>query len=408
MSSRAPVSPAKRIGFSLIALLLFAFVFELGSWVVLLAADAKLHARYNRVTSGYSVFRTTPDFSFITNRSEPEQPQVTTDSYGFVHDGELAESKPEGTVRIFLNGGSALFGAGQAAVYEPERAYPRGVYSYPISIAGMLESYLAAARPDLDFEVINAAAYTKRMHQSIPDYLATISRFDPDFVINMDGYNDLSAFVTGTPWADLHEEMQDYIDLEAPPRFPEFLGSYQLMKRVVERLFGNPFDTGLEVRVEGERPSVTVPRERYDDRRPAYVDNAQRFLESLDHYMAVLRQDDVEFLFALQPMVDRLENKPLTESEAAWQRYVQSFKDENPDYRLILRYFFDDYLSAELASRVHEAGFDYIDLGRASRVLGSDFQLFTDYCHLTEEGNQFVAEQMGAFVLAKLDERQSG
>ncbi len=407
MSSRAPLSPAKRIGFTLFAVLSFALFAEFGSWLLLVAFDAKVHTRYNRVTSGYSVFRTTPDFDFITNRSDPAQPAVSTDGNGFVHDAPLAEKKPDNTVRIFLNGGSALFGAGQAAVYEPARAYPRGVYSYPISIAGKLDAYLSAARPDLDFEVVNAATYTKRMHQAIPDYLATISRLDPDFVINMDGYNDLSAFVTGTPWADLHEELQLYINLEAPPEFPETSSAFQVMKRLIGRLFVNPFDTGLAVRIEYEDPAVSLPRERYLEKKPLYVANADRFLDALDHYTAILRQDDIDFLFMLQPMVDRGENKPLTESESAWQRYVQSFKDEHPDYRLILRYFFDDYLSAQMEARVTAAGYDYIDVGRASQVLGADFQLFTDYCHLTEEGNQFVAEQMGAFVLAKLAQPRS-
>jgi hypothetical protein len=81
---------------------------------------------------------------------------------------------------------------------------------------------------------------------------------------------------------------------------------------------------------------------------------------------------------------------------------VQSFKDEHPDYRLILRYFFDDYLSSQIEQRVTSAGYEYIDLGKATASLGEDFQLYTDYCHLTLEGNQFVAEQMGEFVLRKL------
>lgn len=407
MSSRSPMSRAKLAGFSLLAVLLFALVFELGSWVVLTAFDAKTHVRYNRVTSGYSVFRTTPEFTFLTYKATADQPDVRTDERGFVHDAPVDEVKPAGVVRIFLNGGSALFGAGQAAVYEPAKKYPHALYSYPISIAGQLKAYLAKARPDLDFEVINAAAYTKKMHQSLQDYLSTISRMDPDFVINMDGYNDLNAFVTGNPYADLHRELKVYIDLEAPPRFPETSNGYQVMKRVVERLFGNPFLTGLSVRIEEADPAVSLRHEHYLEMKPKYAANAKRFLDILDYYMAVLRRDDVEFLFALQPMVDRGDNKALTESEAAWQRYVQSFKDENPDYRLILRYFFDDYLSDQLEARVNAAGYQYLDLGRESKVLGAEFQLFTDYCHLTVEGNGFVARMMGDFVLERLAGRRS-
>ena len=404
MSSRPSLSWEKIAIFSLFTLVAFALAVELGSWVLLEAFDAKTQVRYNRVTSGYSVFRTTPNFTFLTNKSDPSQPEVVTDLRGFVHDTAVAEKKPANTIRIFLNGGSALFGAGQAAAYEPAKKYPRPLYSYPISIAGKLKAYLSLARPDLDFEVINAAAYTKKLHQSIPDYLSVISRMSPDFVINMDGYNDLNALVTGTPYADLHEELQTYIELEAPPGLPEVLNSYQVAKRIVDRIFVRPFETGLEVRIEEADPADTVPRSAYLAKRTEFIAASQRLLEILDHYMSLLRQDGVEFMFTLQPMVERGINKPLTTSEAEWQHYVQSFKDEHPDYRLILRYFFDDYLSDEIEERVTRAGFRYIDLGRSSQSLSSDFQLFTDYCHLTLEGNQFVAEQMGDFVLEKLAE----
>ncbi|MGY8802826.1 MAG: hypothetical protein ACKVK6_01170, partial [bacterium] len=186
MSSRPPLSPGRIVGFSLFTLVLFSVVVEFGSWGLLKAFDVKLNTRYNRIASGYSVFHTTPNFTFITNKTDASQADITTESRGFVHDTPLSEAKPEGTIRVFLNGGSALVGAGQAAVYEPAKKYPRGLYSYPLSIAGKLKEILKEKRPDLDFEVINAAAYTKKMHQSIPDYLATISRMSPDFVINMD------------------------------------------------------------------------------------------------------------------------------------------------------------------------------------------------------------------------------
>ena len=402
------MSPAKIAAFSLFTLVTFALSLEFGSWVLLKAFDAKVGKYYNRVASGYSVFRTTPNFTFLTQKSDPSQPDVTTDSLGFVHDTPVAEEKPENTIRIFLNGGSALFGAGQATVYEPAIKYPRALYSYPISIAGKLKTYLSKARPDLDFEVINAAAYTKTMHQSIPDYLSVISRMSPDFVINMDGYNDLNAFTTGTPYADLHKDLQKYIDLAAPLGFPEFLSSYQVAKRIVNRIFVSPFETGLGIRIEAANPSSALPRSAYLAKRPEFVAASHRFLAILDHYMSLMRQDGVEFLFALQPMVDRGMNKPLTPSEAQWQHYVQTFKDEHPEYRLILRYFFDEYLSDQLEEHVTMAGFRYIDFGKSSRSLDSNFQLFTDYCHLTLEGNQFVAEQLGNFVLEKLAHTRAG
>jgi hypothetical protein len=402
MNSLPPISRTKFFGFLATTLLIFAIAIEAASWLLLTAMDAKVHPRYNRVVSGYSVFSAAPDFTFLTSKTDASQADVVTDDYGFIHDEPIAMAKPEGTVRIILNGGSALFGAGQSLVYGAARAFPNPVYSYPNSIAGQLKSYLRERRPDLRFEVVNAATYSKKVHQSLTDYVSTISRFSPDFVINMDGYNDLNAFVTGTPFVDLAKDLQLYIDLGAPPRFPETLNVYQVLKRVLSRLFANPFKTGLGVKVEETEPAVAIPRSSYVEKRSRYVEDADRFLSTLDRYMAVLRQDDVEWLFVLQPMVDRGVNKALTPSEAQWQRYVQTMKKDWHQYREILRYFFDDYLTGALEERIEGAGYTYIDMGEWSRRLGSDFQLFTDYCHLTLEGNEIVARQMGEFVLRNL------
>lgn len=403
MTARPPLSPIKVLAFILIPVVSLALLVELSSWLILVVTDAKVHTRYNRVVSGYSVFTTTPNFTFLTNKTDPSQEDVTTDDFGFVHDTPISIEKPANTIRIFLNGGSALFGAGQARVYSPEIEFPSPMYSYPDSIAGKLKAFLREQRPDLHFEVINAAAYTKRMHQSLPDYLSTISRFAPDFMINMDGYNDLNAFVSGTPFSDLADDLQLYIDLEAPPRFPETLNSYQVMKRVIQRIIGDPFQTGLGVQVHSSPIETTVPRSTYIENEPTYIENSKRFLDTLDRYAAVLREDEVEWLFVLQPMVDRGDNKELTDSEAAWQRYVQTFKNDPVQYREILRYFFDEYLSDELKRHVEDAGFSYIDMGKETMALDRDFQLFTDYCHLTVQGNVFVAERMGRFVLDKLE-----
>jgi hypothetical protein len=370
--------------------------------------QTKLQSGHNRVVSGYSVFKTRPNFTFLTNKSDPSQPDVTTDDYGFIHDERIALSKPAGTVRIFLNGGSALFGAGQAAAYSPPKPYPHGLYSYSDSIAGQLKSYLQERRPDLRFEVVNAAAYDKRMHQTFTDYVSTISRFSPDFVINMDGHNDLNAFVSGTPFVDRGKDLHLYIGLDAPPRFPETLNVYQVLKRTHRRLFDDPYSTGLSVEIDESDPAIAIPHAEYLENKTRYVKNASRFLNTLDRYMAVLRTDGVEWLFVLQPEVNRAINKSLTPSEAQWQKYRPMLDKVFSDNRDVFRYFYDDYLTDALSERIEGAGYEYLDMGLESRILGSEFQLFTDYCHLTNEGNKFVAAYLRDFVLHNLSSQGAG
>jgi hypothetical protein len=61
-------------------------------------------------------------------------------------------------------GGSAALGANQISEYRGLFAYPRGLYTWPDSIAGQLEAYLETKRPGTDFEVITAAAVTRAYH----------------------------------------------------------------------------------------------------------------------------------------------------------------------------------------------------------------------------------------------------
>jgi hypothetical protein len=107
MNSLPPISRTKFFGFLATTLLIFAIAIEAASWLLLTAMDAKVHPRYNRVVSGYSVFSATPDFTFLTSKTDASQADVVTDDYGFIHDEPIAMAKPEGTVRIILNGGPA-------------------------------------------------------------------------------------------------------------------------------------------------------------------------------------------------------------------------------------------------------------------------------------------------------------
>ena len=73
MSSPPPIPPAKFIGFLVAILLTFVIAIEAASWLLLTAMDAKVHARYNRVISGYSVFSATPNFTFLTSKTDASQ-----------------------------------------------------------------------------------------------------------------------------------------------------------------------------------------------------------------------------------------------------------------------------------------------------------------------------------------------
>ena len=66
---------------------------------------------------------------------------------------------------------------------------------------------------------------------------------------------------------------------------------------------------------------------------------------------------------------------------------------------LVLKYFFDDYLSDKIKVHVERKGQKYIDMNKEMKLLDSTFEFYTDYCHSTPNGNRFVAEKIGAMML---------
>jgi hypothetical protein len=160
-------------------------------------------------------------------------------------------------------------------------------------------------------------------------------------------------------------------------------------------------------------------RARYLERRTRFEAGSARFIQTLRHQMGIMRADGVSFLFVLQPMLHRQgSNKALSEREAQFASAVappvysvktfretgepQDFVDATffDDSMLVLKFFFDDYLSPNLASEVSDAGYHYLDMNQAIEEVPASTEFYTDYCHMTVEGNRLVAEAIGNSILS--------
>ena len=99
----------------------------------------------------------------------------------------------------------------------------------------------------------------------------------------------------------------------------------------------------------------------------------------------------------LQPLLGRTKvNKRLSDTERQFAAVMvpaaadsRTPLDENA---LILTYFFDDYLSAAIGKTAGQFGVPYLDMNAEIAGLGPEVEFYTDYCHLTPQGNQRVAE----------------
>jgi lysophospholipase L1-like esterase len=389
--------------------------------------DLRFQYPYNRILSGYTVFQNVPGHSFRTSaiKADPTEPDPVLDEHGFLHDAPIAREKPAGTFRIFLLGGSTAFGAGQNIRYHSVHPYPDGLYAYPSSIAGQLQRYLQSHDPARHYEVINAAGFERRIHQSLIQYLETLSQFQPDLIINLDGMNDVYSVVTGTPFEDLEQQIPFYVELyQGQKSLLRYSSTYYVLstaysKWVNRQSSAEPAPTsavptpaasaGSTVGTTG-RPtkssSESTGRDFYEKSKPRYTKNAERLLQIVRQYFAVLKADRTPSLFVLQPLLNRRKtNKQLSDIERKLvEVMVPSAGDTSAaldQSALVIEYFFDDFLSAAFHKAAEEYGVEYLDLNAEIASLGPDVEFYVDYCHLTPEGNRRVAEILGKAILAK-------
>jgi len=123
------------------------------------------------------------DFYEIKTSNDEIIPNQSTDSItintlGF-RGGEFSEIKPSDTYRIFMVGGSTMFGAGAT--------------SDDTTIPGYLQQLLNEKDFGFDIEVINSGIQGADSNTELNLIEQKLVRFSPDLIIIYDGWNDLRA-----------------------------------------------------------------------------------------------------------------------------------------------------------------------------------------------------------------------
>jgi hypothetical protein len=179
--------PRRRLSVRLVAFFISVLVAAAGAMALELGAWAVLRAKGKTKEAFATRYRVDPHVvfaPFVGPRYKPLRAGVRTlldtDRYGFVHNGDPMRdlsTKPEGTYRIFVLGGSPVVGEG-----------PPGD-----TIAAQLEQRLNAdpARPaGRHYEVICAAMEGSLTSQDLATLEFYLPEYQPDLVISVSGFND--------------------------------------------------------------------------------------------------------------------------------------------------------------------------------------------------------------------------
>lgn len=412
VSPRTPLSRAKQVLFTAILLLLVAGV--------ICGLELGVRAIQARRYGGGTLIPISLRDRFTAWRNNPAYRRVDIqhNAQGFRRTADVSLGKPPGTVRIFLLGGSAPYGA-QGAFEHITKKYSR-IYNSQL-IDAYLEKKLNTLDPSRHWEVINACVAGYRIHQQLALLESQILRYQPDYVFLMDGYNDfMSVFHAAAERPqgefDIYENTagKEEFDMLANPgswrslvlfSHNWILANSALFRLVENRIPGmirNPWSRTVSAQESLPNPVKLADLSAAEQQGAATaLSNTGTFTHTARQIYRIANLDGVTPIFLLQPILI-LSHKPFTRDERQMVDY-----DRTSGGRFYSYLFPEAYakISLEMAEAARQDGFQFADLSdvfdRASE------ETFSDFAHLSPAGNEAIAERLTA-ILQGIRVQQAG
>ena len=364
--------------------------------LTVVAAGLELGVRfYLRETRGYDgehlyQFVFDPYKNILPSPNYVDTRGIRHNSKGFRRSAEVSLAKPSGTYRIFLMGGSTAYGMGGLWQHIDDRY---AVLKNSETIDAYLEQALSSALPGRKVEVINAAITSTWTHHNLIYLNQTILKYHPDMVLFLDGFNDYYYYDDG------HDQFASY--------------SYNLPSQVIlgePTLYSLAYANGwwlfrksaLAHMLARGASNLSLLLSRRPERHPIDVEQAvaiqQRIfsanaLKMEERCGLILQNEHVIPVFMLQPMLILERDRRLTDVER--RLFEFNVKSYLPNYEAFITRAVQYVRTreTEMAARVGGA---FIDLTGIYKDV--DGQIYTDYTHLTPEGNKltalFIAERI--------------
>ena len=328
---------------------------------------------------------------------------------GFRRDRRVSVDKPPDTVRIFFVGGSVAYGG--------ETLYPEIDDRWRIdnrqTIDHYLETRLNSTFPSKRWEVINASVKGYLLNQDLALFLSTVQRYKPDYLILLDGVNDMFAMLRTPENEDAYSAAglgEEFSTLTRPDALSlrmmttTWLADNSALYRATRESIAQRNRVRARRAIAGQSAahlhpdfaSLTADDQRHVGAATLRLGNYTHTVRQI-HRLAAL--DGTRALFVLQPQI-AVTRKPLTSVETRLFDYWS--KVDGPLYVYGFQTLYPQ-LSAQLTSDAQTEGYRFLDLTAVFDRTG--VQTFTDYCHLTPTGNQMIADAIFDSLAASLPPR---
>lgn len=321
---------------------------------------------------------------------------------GFRRDGVIDQVPDDETIRIFMMGGSTLYGIGSGHPYLRTPALQNSeTISHFLEMA--LNEEFVGGRSRLNIEVVNAGVVAYQSFQHVTYILESLYEYEPDIILFLDGHNDFYNVGVVNLWNEYGYSSWSMVEA-LNGRYPFFslsvgirpLGTHSYVFRLLEKVL---FE--LYQRTEGRRHTFwRVDLEALGNNpetglraaaEPGFMLN-YTIIKTLGEY------HDFDLHVFLQPEIvfeepHLLSNEDYTTREITINHYPERLTETMLAFRPLFGQLFE------------EIGVPFTDIGSIAAPGSAGETLYTDYCHLTAQGSRVVAERMLPVVRAMIEER---
>lgn len=382
----------KKLLFSSLLLLTMGGALEIGSYAYLRATRGYAGGDFLQYQfDPYQNIRLTPNW-------QDTRGVLTHNAQGFRRRGDVSREKPTGTFRVFLMGGSTAYGLGGLF---PHIQTEFDVLDDSETIDAYLEEILERELDYDDVEVINAAIPSIWTHHHLINLNQVILGYDPDMILFLDGWNDHYFYDRS------HDQFSSYAQRE---QAEEIMGPPTLSALVRMNgwwLFRKSAFVHVAIRAARDAKAALTgggPRNRIDVER-ALVDLQWVFernaLKMVERNALILQHEGIPAIVMLQPilLLDRDRAMPAVERELF--EFMAGWIENNEEF---LRRA-TPLIADRLRETVTPLGARFIDM--TSVYDGVEGQMFTDYVHLTPDGNRVLAERVALEILSMVGDSSS-
>lgn len=318
-------------------------------------------------------------------------------SQGFRRDGWISKAKPADTLRIFMLGGSTLYGLGvQSDATYPKHPSLRNDETVPYFLEQTVNRHLGAAGLDMRVEVINAGVTAYQTYQHVQYVLETLYEYDPDILLFLDGHNDFYNVDELNPIKNYGysasvllpalNRRDPFFTLYMAARLP---GQYSYTFKLIEKASLKLLETHA-AKPHNSAQSIRLPAGDFQAALQQAADVG--FIRNYRMIGALARHHGFAFHVFLQPEVVFEQTGLLDTEDRAIQAITErSYGNERVALMKRARPLFPALFD--------QVGIAFTDLGTIAGPGTRTEQLYLDYCHLSPAGSQAVAERMLPVVL---------